>query len=253
MVLSDHTIQKRLTNVLGYDVYSGKVDDVQLEGNKRIINTLNAYSYVVAKKDKDFTKALKGSSILLPDGAPVVLAARVLGKSREMQKIAGYDIFIHLMKLLNKTGGKCFFLGASEETLERISQRCKKEFTNVVVKTYSPPFKPVFTPLENQTMTEVVNSFVPDVLFVGMTAPKQEKWIDMHKQNLKAGTICAIGAVFDFYAGTVKRPGSIWIKLGLEWFIRLIREPKRLWKRYLVSSPVFFIDLSLCFLRIKRF
>ena len=92
-------------------------------------------------------------------------------------------------------------------------------------------------------MIEAINNFKPEVLFVGMTAPKQEMWVQAHKELLKVHVVACIGAAFDFYAGTVKRPGLFWIKLGLEWFIRLLREPKRLWKRNFVSTPLFLWDV----------
>ena len=88
-------------------------------------------------------------------------------------------------------------------------------------------------------MLAAVNAVYPEVLFIGMTAPKQEKWAFEHKDLLQARTICSIGAVFDFYAGTVKRPSPFWIALRLEWLIRLIKEPRRMWKRYLYYGPVF--------------
>ena len=93
--------------------------------------------------------------------------------------------------------------------------------------------------MDNQQMITAVNAFMPDVLFVGMTAPKQEKWSFTNKAALDAKIICSIGAVFDFYAGTVVRPHPFWIKLRLEWFVRLLKEPKRMWKRYLYYGPVF--------------
>lgn len=92
-------------------------------------------------------------------------------------------------------------------------------------------------------MIRVVNDFQPDFLFVGMTAPKQEKWIYEHFDQLNVKTTCAIGAVFDFYAGTVARPHQFWIKLGLEWFIRFLKEPKRLFKRNFVSTPCFLFHI----------
>jgi N-acetylglucosaminyldiphosphoundecaprenol N-acetyl-beta-D-mannosaminyltransferase len=92
-------------------------------------------------------------------------------------------------------------------------------------------------------MLEAIRKFSPDVLFVGMTAPKQEKWVEACRGSIRAGVVCSIGAVFDFYAGTVKRPSAFWIRLNLEWFIRLLNEPRRLWKRYLIYSPLFFIDM----------
>ncbi|WP_297815701.1 WecB/TagA/CpsF family glycosyltransferase, partial [uncultured Polaribacter sp.] len=92
---------------------------------------------------------------------------------------------------------------------------------------------------DNKMMVAAVNTVKPDVLFVGMTAPKQEKWSKDNAHQLDTKTICAIGAVFDFYAGTVKRPSQFWIDLKLEWFIRLVKEPKRMWRRYLYYGPFF--------------
>ena len=88
-------------------------------------------------------------------------------------------------------------------------------------------------------MINAVNEFNPDVLFVGMTAPKQEKWVYENRHLINAPVICSIGAVFDFYAGTVKRPGKFWISIGLEWLPRLLREPRRLWRRTFISTPLF--------------
>jgi N-acetylglucosaminyldiphosphoundecaprenol N-acetyl-beta-D-mannosaminyltransferase len=92
-------------------------------------------------------------------------------------------------------------------------------------------------------MVEAVNGFKPDVLFVGMTAPKQEVWTHVNKERLDVGAICAIGAVFDFYAGTVSRPSKFWRDLGLEWFIRLLKEPRRMYKRYVICGPAFILML----------
>ena len=104
---------------------------------------------------------------------------------------------------------------------------------------YSPPFKEVFSEEENRAMIEAVNRAGPDVLWVGMTAPKQEKWIYQNKDRLNVKFIGAIGAVFDFYAGTVKRPHPWFLDHGLEWLPRLLGEPRRLWKRMFVSAPLF--------------
>ena len=97
----------------------------------------------------------------------------------------------------------------------------------------------MFSEEDNAVMLMHINAFKPDVLFVGMTAPKQEKWSKDNAHQLDTKTICAIGAVFDFYAGTVKRPSQFWIRLKLEWFIRLVKEPKRMWRRYLYYGPFF--------------
>ena len=136
-------------------------------------------------------------------------------------------------------GGKVFFLGSTEETLAKILERAAKEYPNVEVGTYSPPYKPEFSEKDNAAMIAAVNAFKPDVLFVGMTAPKQEKWAYKNFEQLEVGHVCCIGAVFDFYAGTINRAPQWMLRLGLEWFYRLVKEPKRMWRRYLIGNTKF--------------
>lgn len=228
---------------LDYPVFA---DDIRLlypaPNSARIINTINAYSYVMAKNDPVFCDALKQSDILLPDGFPIVLAVRLLQKKR-IKKIAGEDAFLFLMNQMQRVSGKVFFLGSSPHNLRLMAQRAKDDFPNVICQSYSPPFKEQFSKEDNDTIIQMVNDFHPDVLFVGMTAPKQEKWVFQHKDFLHANVICSIGAVFDFYAQTVKRPSRFWVNLNLEWFIRFVKEPRRLWKRYFIYSPKFFLDV----------
>jgi N-acetylglucosaminyldiphosphoundecaprenol N-acetyl-beta-D-mannosaminyltransferase len=231
-----------VVEVLQYKVYSGSLAELPLAGPCVVINTLNAYSYVVAKMDIPFRNALMTSTILVADGFPVVLAARIL-KAVKIQKIAGADIFYHLLHYLNTNSLSCFFLGASPSTLSKIKDRLALEYPHIHAGFYSPPYKTEFSETENKQMIDEINLFLPDVLFVGMTAPKQEKWVHSYCGRINARIIASIGAVFDFYAQTKPRPSAFWIKLNLEWFVRLIREPKRLWKRYLVYSPIFFIDV----------
>jgi N-acetylglucosaminyldiphosphoundecaprenol N-acetyl-beta-D-mannosaminyltransferase len=176
--------------------------------------------------------------VLLPDGMAIVAAARLLTNTK-ITKIAGAQLHEFLLHKLNENGGSCFYLGASEDTLAKIKARINLAYPKIRVHTHSPPFKTIFSVSDNTEMVSAVNAISPDVLFIGMTAPKQEKWAFEHKDQLQAQTICSIGAVFDFYAGTVKRPSPFWIAMRLEWFIRLIKEPKRMWKRYLYYGPVF--------------
>lgn len=220
-----------------YPIYTKDLSEVDYS-KKNVVNTINQYSYCIAEKDPIFKKALQESDILLPDGVGITFMYKFLyGKS--IKKIAGADLHAFLLEKLSKNNGSCFYLGSSVETLKLIEQSINIEFPSIRVGTYSPPFKVEFSPIENAAMIEAVNHFQPDVLFIGMTAPKQEKWLHQNKALLQAGTIGSIGAVFDFYAGTVKRPSQIWINLGLEWLIRLIKEPKRMWKRYIYYGPVF--------------
>jgi N-acetylglucosaminyldiphosphoundecaprenol N-acetyl-beta-D-mannosaminyltransferase len=225
--------------ILGYNIFNSSLESIDLVNNK-IINTINPHSYCVANKDLDFKQALKNSDILLPDGIGIVWAEKFLNDN-SIKKIAGYDLFLFLMNKLNNESGSVFFLGASEETLEKIKSKSSQEYPNITLGSYSPPYKVEFSYKDSKIMCDEVNVFNPDVLFVGMTAPKQEKWVHLYKNKLNANIICSIGAVFDFYAGNVKRSPDIWISLGLEWLPRLIKEPRRLFYRNFVSTPKFIL------------
>ncbi|MFC5281957.1 WecB/TagA/CpsF family glycosyltransferase [Pedobacter alpinus] len=223
---------------LGYSIFASSLDYLPTK-HQTLVNTINQYSYCLAEKDPEFKTSLKESDVLLPDGVAIVVAVKLIDNTT-IKKIAGDDLHLYCLEKLNREHGSCFYLGSGDKTLDKIKDRVLKEYPNIRVGTFSPPYKPTFTDEENAEMLEKVNSFKPDVLFVGMTAPKQEIWSYNFKNQLDAQLICSIGAVFDFYAGTVRRPSQIWIDLRLEWFKRLLNEPKRIWKRYLYFGPVFF-------------
>ncbi|MBC5992528.1 WecB/TagA/CpsF family glycosyltransferase [Pontibacter sp. SD6] len=222
---------------MGYPIFTGSLNTLPFH-QKTLVNTINQYSYCIAEGDAEFKNSLLKSDVLLPDGIGIVAASRFI-KGKKIFKIAGADLHQHLLKKLAISGGRCFYLGSSEETLSKIKKRLAVDFPSVQVGTYSPPFKANFSEEDSEDMIFRVNVFKPDVLFIGMTAPKQEKWAFEHKENLDAKMICSIGAVFDFYSGRIKRPGKLWIKFGLEWLVRLVKEPKRMWKRYIYYGAVF--------------
>ena len=227
-------------DILGYRVNTN-YPDIPVS-QKTIINTINPHSYCVAENDEDFQNALKTSDVLIPDGIGIVWAAKIL-KGQDIPRIAGADMHAYLLEQAEEHKLKVFYLGSSEETLEKIEQRISKEYSNIEVDSFSPPYKEQFSEADNKKMRAQVNAFKPDILFVGLTAPKQEKWVYQNEENLQANIVCSIGAVFDFYAGTVQRPGPIWRKLGLEWLPRLLKEPQRLWKRNFVSTPLFLFEI----------
>jgi N-acetylglucosaminyldiphosphoundecaprenol N-acetyl-beta-D-mannosaminyltransferase len=205
---------------------------------KLLINTMNVHSFNTSQKDPEFYRAIMKSDILIPDGIGIVFALRILLKVK-LKKISGFELLIYEMERLNQSGGRGFFLGSSENVLNLIKIRARSEYPNVVIGSYSPPYKSVFRNEEDITMIHAINKFSPDVLFVGMTAPKQEKWAAEHFDEINARHICCIGAVFDFYAGTIKRAPQWMIKPGLEWLYRLIKEPRRMWRRYIIGNPKF--------------
>ncbi|MBP5689476.1 MAG: WecB/TagA/CpsF family glycosyltransferase [Bacteroidales bacterium] len=207
---------------------------------KYLIDTLNTYSFNVAYKDPEFAQAIMSADFLLPDGVGMLKAGKRLRlPDRPVERVAGWDFFVIAMEKLNEKGGKCMFLGSSDPVLEKIRERAAKEYPGIEVITYSPPYKPEFSPEDNAAMVAAVNAADPDLLWIGMTAPKQEKWVHAHWHELdihcNTGTI---GAVFDFYAGTVQRAPVSWQKHGFEWLYRAIKEPRRMWPR-LRSYPAF--------------
>lgn len=207
-----------------------------------IINTINPHSYCVARTDIIFRQALEASDILLPDGVGIVYAAKFLN-GEKINRITGADLHLHLLREAQDKRLRVFYMGAHPQTLQILEAKVKKEYPAVQVSTYSPPYKSEFSKDDSLQMISAVNAFSPDILFVGMTAPKQEKWVYKHKNELNARMICSIGAVFGFYTGITKRPGIFWQKIGLEWLPRLLREPKRLWRRTFISTPCFLLDV----------
>ena len=201
---------------------------------------LNPHSYAMSLKDKQFSTALRKADWLIPDGSGVVIASKILGGNIR-ERVTGSDIFYSINRRLNEIrGARVFFLGSTERVLAKIRARMEIDYPNIVVAgTYSPPFKHDYSQTELDEMVEAVNSSAPDVLWVGMTAPKQEKWIADMIGRLDVKFVAAIGAVFDFYVGNVERSHPVFQKFGLEWLPRLIQEPRRLWRRTFISAPIF--------------
>jgi len=229
---------------LGYSIFSKDRLPECLMEKKMIVNTINPHSYCVAKNDKFYNDALHYSDILLPDGIGIVWAIQIL-TGNKIVRLTGSDLHYRLLQKMNEDSGTVFYLGSSSATLKNIQKKVMREYPNIVVATYAPPFKPVFTEADNDKILAAINEFQPDVLFVGMTAPKQEKWVHKNKNQIEAKVICSVGAVFDFYSGTVKRPGKFWIRMYMEWFLRLLRNPKKLWRRSFISAPHFLFDVFL--------
>lgn len=221
-------------------VESKKELEVLPEG-KLLINTINAHSYNTALKDVFFAEALMKGDALIPDGASIVMACRKLkAKSQPTERIAGWDLFTMEMERLNQKGGTCFFMGSSEKVLNLIREKAKTVYPNIRIETYSPPYKPEFSEEENRAIIEAINRANPDLLWIGMTAPKQEKWAYRHWDELDIHCHCGtIGAVFDFFAGTMERAPLWWQEHSLEWLYRLLKEPKRMWRRYIIGNTLF--------------
>ena len=229
------------------DILTSRAELAKLPEGKLLINTINAFSYDNARKDVLFSEALQKGDVLIPDGISIVKACRFLNaKSQPKERIAGWDLFVYEMEKLNRVGGKVMFLGSSDAVLNLIRRRVAEKYPKIEVDTYSPPYKPVFSDEDNEAMISAINHSNPDLLWIGMTAPKQEKWAYTHLDRLDVHChIGTIGAVFDFFAGTVKRAPERWQRAGLEWLYRLLSEPRRMWRRYFIGNAKFIYYIML--------
>ena len=230
-------------NILG-----SKAELASLPEGKLLINTINAHSYNTARKDKLFAEVLMNGNALIPDGVSIVKACRwIKAKSQPKERIAGWDLFSFEMDKLERESVKCemlkktvMFMGSSQRVLDLIVKRAAEVYPHLKVVTYSPPYKPEFSDEDNKAIIEAINAADPDLLWIGMTAPKQEKWTYSHWEELDIHChVGTIGAVFDFFAGTVERAPMWWQRHGLEWLYRLLKEPKRMWRRYIIGNALF--------------
>lgn len=248
-------------NILG-----SKAELAALPEGKLLINTINAHSYNTARKDGLFAEALTNGDVLIPDGVSIVKACRwIKAKSQPKERIAGWDLFEFEMNKLEEcgmlnvecgvSGEECgrtlrsqqltvMFMGSSEKVLDLIVKRAAKVYPHLKIVTYSPPYKPEFSEEDNKAIIDAINAADPDLLWIGMTAPKQEKWTYSHWNELNIHChVGTIGAVFDFFAGTVERAPVWWQRHGLEWLYRLLKEPKRMWRRYIIGNTLFLFNV----------
>ena len=264
------------------DILGSKAELATLPEGKLLINTINAHSYNTARKDGLFAEALTNGDVLIPDGVSIVKACRwIKAKSLPKERIAGWDLFEFEMNKLEECGMwneefgvnnssldnsqsaladnpkfkiqnsefrspqfTVMFMGSSEKVLDLIVKRAAEVYPHLKVVTYSPPYKPEFSEEDNKAIIDAINAADPDLLWIGMTAPKQEKWTFSHWDELNIHChVGTIGAVFDFFAGTVERAPVWWQRHGLEWLYRLLKEPKRMWRRYIIGNALFLFNV----------
>lgn len=249
MINQRHSLE--FTDIFGYKVFSSSLDDLDSDNGKYLINTFSPNSYGLTLRDRKFGNALANTDILVLDGMGIAVGS-ILMHGKNIKKIAGQDCFDHFMSIANQRSWKVFFMGSSERTLEKIKTNVNKDFPNVYVDAFSPPYKEEFSETDNKEIIEKINEFSPDILFVGLTAPKQEKWAYYNQQNLNVRIISTIGNVFDWYAGNSKRPSKLWVKLRMEWLARIFMRPE-IFKRNTKNQMKFFKHVILHVLYIKRY
>lgn len=239
----------RLDSLLGIPIGITSLADAADEALSAIVERrrqvvfacANSNAINVSRHDSVFREALIDADHLVADGSGVSAIARLAGKNVGPRVIGQQYYQAVMARLCSRNQGRVFYFGSSQKVLDLIRQRFADEYPGLTFcGAISPPFGDWAREL-NDEFVETINAARPDVLWVGMTAPKQEKWVFNNRHNLKVPVIGSIGAVFDFFAGTVA-PSPAWIrKCGLEALYRLAVEPRRLWRRVLISNVTFLL------------
>lgn len=241
-----------IISVLGFNVFSDNLIKIPIQGEKcRVVNcSIGPNEYGLATKDEEFKKALQKTDFLVLDGVYFALASIFL-LGRNIKRNQGPDVFKHFITRLNEISGKAFFLGSTEKVLKKIKERINRDYPNIFVSYFSPPFKKEFSDEDNLEMLERINDFAPNILFVGLSAPKQEKWSIKHRERLNSDLVISIGAVFDWYGGTYKEISPIFFKLRMVWLVRIFQRPE-IFKRDMGNKMLFLWHLFLIILRLKK-
>ena len=244
-------MKNKFLKVLGFNLFIGKISDLPIvtKEKKNLINTMNPRVFSLSRNNERLNKSFKETDYLVMDGqyfflAPLLLNLKYVGK------ISGTNVMNYYLEMANKNALKVFFMGTSESSLKNIENRIQRELPNIEVSSFSPPFRKEFSDKENIEILDKINSFQPNILIVGLTAPKQEIWAYENLNKIDANIICTVGAALDWFAGKTRQPEKLWVNLGLEWLIRTIRRPEIL-KRY-PDYLLFFWYLFLNIINIRK-
>ena len=247
------------TNVLGVGVSAIDMQDaiqisdslIQSNG-KGYVCVTGVHGVIEARSDMDFRKILNGSLLTTPDGMPMVWIGRIRGLSH-MRRVYGPDFMIEMCRYSVARGYRHFLYGGGQGVAEQLAVELMKRCPGLqVVGTYTPPFRPL-NPSEEADLVATVAEAKPDVFWVGLSTPKQERFMARYLNKLDVKLMVGVGAAFDIHTGTIKDAPQFLKKMGLQWLHRLAQEPRRLWRRYLINNPKFIWNISLQFLGLRKF
>ncbi|MET0554540.1 MAG: WecB/TagA/CpsF family glycosyltransferase [Vicinamibacteria bacterium] len=212
-------------------------------GRRVYVCFANVHAVMEARADREARRAYERSDLTVADGMPLVWLGRRRGFSG-IARVYGPDFTLLACERAAAAGWSVFFYGAAPGVADRMAERLRARFPALrVAGTLSPPFG-ALRPDEDAALVRTVNAARPDVVFVGLGCPRQEKWMASHRAAIEAPVLLGVGAAFDFHAGEVRQAPRWMMKAGLEWLYRLSREPRRLWRRYLVLNPLFIFGLA---------
>ncbi|MFC1781156.1 WecB/TagA/CpsF family glycosyltransferase [Planctomycetota bacterium] len=245
-LVKNYKAMKDIIEILGVRInlenYNSAIEKVREQINNKYptgyVTLMCSDSLVNAHKCSLFKQICNKSYLSLPDGVPLVWIARSMGIKRINTNTRGTAFMYKFIEKTFDKKYKHFFYGGKEGIAEQLKQVFENKFPQVkIVGTYCPPFRQL-TREEDSRICEIINSSEADIVWVGLGAPKQEYWMNDHKDKLNVSMMIGVGAAFDFLSGN-KKEAPFWMqKAGLEWFWRLMKEPKRLWKRYLIGNTM---------------
>jgi N-acetylglucosaminyldiphosphoundecaprenol N-acetyl-beta-D-mannosaminyltransferase len=219
--------------------------DAMIERRERgYVCAVPVHSLMVGLDDPDMAAALKGATMVLPDGMPVVWAANLLGEHLT-DRVYGPELMLRYSDRCAEVGHRVWLFGGRDQgSLVQLALNMRRRHHGItIVGGYSPPFRPM-TDEEEDTLIDQINEARPDVLWVGIGVPKQEKWMARMRDRLDVPVMCAVGAAFDFHAGRISQAPSWMQQRGLEWIYRIAQEPRRLLPRYLYFNPRFVLAFA---------
>lgn len=223
---------------LTFDEAMGKLKDFLLGNEKKIIVTPNAEIAELAFENKEINELINKADFIAPDGIGVIYASKILKKPLK-QKVAGVDLAFALLPILEKENKTLFLFGGKEGVAEKAKQKIQEQYPAIIINGIQSGYY-----ANEEEIIQEINKVQPDVLFVCLGAPKQEKFMVYNKEKLNAKLMFGLGGVLDVISGNAKRAPNIFVNLGLEWFYRLISEPKRFKRmlklpKYLMNAIIF--------------
>jgi N-acetylglucosaminyldiphosphoundecaprenol N-acetyl-beta-D-mannosaminyltransferase len=212
------------------------------EEEQHYVCVTGVHGVMEARRDPELRRIHNASGLTTPDGMPMVWAGHRAGAT-DMQRVYGPDLMLEVCALAAERGWSSFFYGGGDGVPELLAERLTARFPGLrVAGTWSPPFRPL-TPAEDEAVVERINRSGPDLVWVGLSTPKQERWMAAHVGRLDAKALLGVGAAFDIHAGLLPQAPRWMQRSGLEWLYRLGREPRRLWRRYLRNNPRFVVEI----------
>lgn len=214
------------------------IEQLVAAGRGGLVFTPNVDHVIIAERNPEFREAYAGASLSLADGMPILWAAHLLGQPLP-EKVSGSDLVLPLCERAAARGWRVYLLGAGSGIAEAAARQLRQQLGLEVVGTDAPRIRIDGEPDDTVAALERVRAARPDLLLLAFGAPKQEVWAYRHRQALGGAVAIGVGASLDFIAGTVRRAPRWMSRVGLEWLYRLLSEPRRLWRRYLVDDPWF--------------